>query len=363
MEIELHEILVRDVVNGYEDNNENGVVGFGGNLDIRPPFQREFVYNDKQRDAVINTVMNKFPLNVMYWEDKGDGTYNMIDGQQRCLSICKYVNGDYSINSRFFHNLTNAEQEKILNYPLMIYFCKGTDKEKLDWFEVINTYGEKLNEQELRNAIYTGEWLTDAKKHFSKNGCVAYSISEKFMNGTPIRQDYLETTLKWISSKDNKEIEDYMAEHQHDSDANELWMYFQTVIDWINRLFPTYRKEMRGIDWGILYNKYKDHSYNSDKLEEQVKSLMMDDDVTNKKGIYSYVITGDEKYLNIRSFTDSQKREAYERQNGICPICKNHFDINEMEGDHITPWIEGGKTSSDNCQMLCRDCNRRKSSK
>ena len=188
MEIELHEILVRDVVNGYEDNNENGVVGFGGNLDIRPPFQREFVYNDKQRDAVINTVMNRFPLNVMYWEDKGDGTYNMIDGQQRCLSICKYVNGDYSINSKFFHNLTNAEQEKILNYPLMIYFCKGTDKEKLDWFEVINTYGEKLNDQELRNAIYTGEWLTDAKKHFSKNGCVAFSISEKFLNGTPIRQ-------------------------------------------------------------------------------------------------------------------------------------------------------------------------------
>lgn len=363
MEIELHEILVRDVVNGYEDNNENGVVGFGGNLDIRPPFQREFVYNDKQRDAVINTVMNRFPLNVMYWEDKGDGTYNMIDGQQRCLSICKYVNGDYSINSKFFHNLTNAEQEKILNYPLMIYFCKGTDKEKLDWFEVINTYGEKLNDQELRNAIYTGEWLTDAKKHFSKNGCVAYSISEKFMNGTPIRQDYLETTLKWISSRDNKEIEDYMAEHQHDSDANELWMYFQAVIDWINRLFPTYRKEMRGIDWGILYNKYKDNSYNSDKLEEQVKSLMMDDDVTNKKGIYSYVITGDEKHLNIRSFTDSQKREAYERQNGICPLCKNNFEINEMEGDHITPWIEGGKTSSENCQMLCRDCNRRKSSK
>ena len=154
-----------------------------------------------------------------------------------------------------------------------------------------------------------------------------------------------------------------MAEHQHDSDANELWMYFQAVIDWINRLFPTYRKEMRGIDWGILYNKYKDNSYNSDKLEEQVKSLMMDDDVTNKKGIYSYVITGDEKHLNIRSFTDSQKREAYERQNGICPLCKNNFEINEMEGDHITPWIEGGKTSSENCQMLCRDCNRRKSSK
>ena len=361
MEIKLNEIPVRDVVNGYEDNEENGVVGYNGNLDIRPPFQREFVYNDKQRDAVINTVISNFPLNVMYWEDKGDGTYNMIDGQQRCLSICKYVNGDYSINSRFFHNLTKEEQDKILNYPLMIYFCKGTDKEKIDWFEVINTYGEKLNSQELRNAIYTGEWLTDAKKHFSKNGCVAYAISEKYMNGTPIRQDYLETSLKWISNQDNIGIEDYMALHQHDSDANELWIYFQSVIDWINRLFPKYRREMKGIDWGLLYNEFKNQSYNSEKMEEQVKELMMDDDVTNKKGIYYYLITGKEKHLNIRSFTDNQKREAYEKQKGICPNCKEHFEIEEMEADHITPWHDGGKTTSDNCQMLCRECNRRKS--
>ena len=362
MEIELNEISVREVVEGYIDNQENGVVGYHGKLDIRPPFQREFIYNEKERNAVIDTINKNFPLNVMYWCKNSDG-YELLDGQQRTLSICQYVNGDFSLNNRFFGNLTKTEQDAIYDYKLMVYICEGTDKEKLDWFKIINIAGEKLTVQELRNAMYTGTWLYDAKRHFSKTGCPAYQIGEKLMNGSTIRQDYLETALKWISDKNKIEIEDYMAIHQHDEDSNELWMYYQNVLDWVKRLFPNYRKEMKGIDWGILFNKYKDHSYNSDKLEEQVKQLMMDDDVTKKSGIYTYLITGDEKYLNIRSFTDNQKREAYERQQGICPICKNHFEITEMEGDHITPWHEGGKTDSDNLQMLCRDCNRRKSGK
>lgn len=362
MEIKLNEISVREVVEGYIDNQENGVVGYHGKLDIRPPFQREFIYNEKERNAVIDTINKNFPLNVMYWCKNSDG-YELLDGQQRTLSICQYVNGDFSLNNRFFGNLTKTEQDAIYDYKLMVYICEGTDKEKLDWFKIINIAGEKLTVQELRNAMYTGTWLYDAKRHFSKTGCPAYQIGEKLMNGSTIRQDYLETALKWISDKNKIEIEDYMAIHQHDEDSNELWMYYQNVLDWVKRLFPNYRKEMKGIDWGILFNKYKDHSYNSDKLEEQVKQLMMDDDVTKKSGIYTYLITGDEKYLNIRSFTDNQKREAYERQQGICPICKNHFEITEMEGDHITPWHEGGKTDSDNLQMLCRDCNRRKSGK
>lgn len=362
MEIKLHEIPVKDVVAGYIDNQENGVVGYNGKLDIRPPFQREFIYNEKERNAVIDTINKDFPLNVMYWSKSGDG-YELLDGQQRTLSICQYVNGDFSVDFKGFNNLTPDQQKRILDYKLMVYICEGTPSEKLDWFKIINIAGEKLTDQELRNSQYTGTWLHDAKRHFSKTGCPAYQIGDKYLNGSTIRQDYLETALKWIAARDGIEIEDYMGTHQHDNDANELWMYYQSVIDWINRIFPNYRKEMKGVDWGILYNKYKDQSYNSSKIEEQVKQLMMDDDVTNKKGIYSYIITGDEKYLNIRAFTDSQKREAYERQNGVCPLCKNHFDINEMEGDHITPWVEGGKTDSENCQMLCRDCNRRKSSK
>ena len=362
MEIKLHEITIRDVVNGYVDNQEAGVVGYGGKLDIRPPFQREFIYNEKERNAVIETINKGFPLNVMYWSKNGDN-YELLDGQQRTLSFCQYVNGDFSVDFKGFNNLPKDLQEKILDYKLMIYICDGTPSEKLDWFKIINIAGEKLTDQELRNSQYTGLWLHDAKRHFSKTGCPAYQIAEKYLNGSTIRQDYLETALKWIADRDKIEIEDYMGKHQDDNDANELWMYFQSVIDWVVRLFPNYRKEMKGIDWGILYNKYKDQSYNSSKLEEKVKEYMMDDDVTNKKGIYSFLITGDERYLNIRAFTDSQKREAYEKQNGICNICKNYFEINEMEGDHIIPWSRGGKTSSENCQMLCRDCNSKKAGK
>lgn len=360
MEIKLHEIAVRDVVKGYVDNQENGVIGYNGLLDIRPPFQREFIYNEKERNAVIDTINKGFPLNVMYWSKNGN-KYELLDGQQRTLSICQYVNGDFSVDYKGFGNLTPDLQNKILNYKLMIYICEGTQSEKLDWFKIINIAGEKLTDQELRNSQYTGMWLHDAKRHFSKNSCPAYQIGEKYMNGVAIRQDYLETALSWISNRDGVQIEDYMGKHQNDTDANELWMYFQSVIDWINRLFPKYRKEMKGLEWGILYNEYKDQMYNSIKLEEKVNELMQDDDVTSKKGIYLYLITGKEKYLSIRSFTDNQKREAYERQKGICGNCKEHFEIKEMEADHITPWHAGGKTTSENCQMLCRECNRRKS--
>ena len=360
MEIKLHEIAVRDVVKGYVDNQENGVIGYNGLLDIRPPFQREFIYNEKERNAVIDTINKGFPLNVMYWS-KNENKYELLDGQQRTLSICQYVNGDFSVDYKGFGNLTPDLQNKILNYKLMIYICEGTQSEKLDWFKIINIAGEKLTDQELRNSQYTGIWLHDAKRHFSKNSCPAYQIGEKYMNGVAIRQDYLETALSWISNRDGVQIEDYMGKHQNDTDANELWMYFQSVIDWINRLFPKYRKEMKGLEWGILYNEYKDQKYNSIKLEEKVNELMQDDDVTSKKGIYLYLITGKEKYLSIRSFTDNQKREAYERQKGICGNCKEHFEIEEMEADHITPWHAGGKTTEENCQMLCRECNRRKS--
>ncbi len=360
MEIKLKEIPIRDVVTGYVDNQESGVVAYNGKLDIRPPFQREFIYNEKERNAVIDTINKGFPLNVMYWSKNGDN-YELLDGQQRTLSFCQYVNGDFSVDYKGFNNLPKDLQDKILDYKLMIYVCEGTPSEKLDWFKIINIAGEKLTDQELRNSQYTGPWLYDAKRHFSKTGCPAYQIGEKYLNGSTIRQDYLETALKWISDKYECEIEDYMAKHQEDSDANELWMYYQSVIDWVNRVFPNYRKEMKGIDWGLLYNEYKDHSYNSEKLEIEVTRLMMDDDVTNKKGIYSFLITGQEKYLSIRAFTDNQKREAYEKQQGICPNCKEHFEINEMEADHITPWHAGGKTTSENCQMLCKECNRRKS--
>ena len=358
MKIELKEISVRELTEGYQDNDENGVVGYGGRLDIRPPYQREFIYKDKQRDAVINTVTKDFPLNVMYWAVRDDGNFEVIDGQQRTISICQYIKSDFAYFMRYFHNLQSDEQEQILDYKLMVYLCSGTDSEKLEWFKTINIAGEKLTDQELRNAVYAGSWVSDAKRFFSKSN--RPKVGDDYLSGSANRQEYLETAISWIS-KGNIEV--YMSKHQHDPNANELWLYFLNVINWIKVTFPNYRREMKGIDWGFLYNKYKDVPYDHNKLEKEITELMLDEDVTNKRGIYPFVLTRDEKYLNIRAFTEKQKREAYERQNGICVKCEERFEIEDMEADHITPWHEGGKTEASNCQVLCKTDNRRKSGK
>lgn len=360
MEIKIQKIKISDLVNEYIDNNEEGVKGYGGKLDIRPPYQREFVYKDEQRNGVIQTVQKQFPLNVMYWAVKNDGEFEVIDGQQRTISICQFVNGDYSINDMYFHTLKKDQQDLILNYELDVYLCSGTDSEKLEWFKTINIAGEKLTNQELRNAVYAGSWVTDAKRHFSKNQCAAYNIGNKYLSGAAIRQDYLETAIKWISENN---IEGYMAKNQNLPNANKLWAYFRSVIEWVELTFPKYRKEMKNVPWGELYNEFKDEQFDTDKLEKEIADLMEDEDVTNKKGIYSYVLTRKEKYLSVRAFSEKQKREAYERQDGICPKCGNHFEYEEMQGDHIVAWSKGGKTTAENCQMLCAFDNGSKSGK
>ena len=360
MKIELHKITVRELTEGYVDNQEAGVKAYGGKLDVRPPYQREFVYNDKERDAVIDTITQDFPLNVMYWSVRGDGTFEIIDGQQRTISICQYVNGDFAHIFRYFGNLTQEEKDQILNYELFIYLCTGTDTEKLKWFKTINIAGKKLMPQELLNAVYASPWLSDAKRYFSKSNCGAYLMGNKYMSGSPIQQDYLETVLKWIS---NNQIEQYMAEHSiKDKDATALWLYFQQVMNWVIATFK-YRSVMKGVDWGAIYNKYGQEHIDKDDLEARISALIKDSDVTNQKGIYWYVFDGDDHHLQIRAFDGNMKQRVYERQQGICPLCGKHFEIEQMEADHITPWSQGGHTTEDNCQMLCRDCNRRKSSK
>ena len=364
MKIDLHKISIREVIDGYKDGgSEEGVVAYGGKLDIRPKYQREFVYTGKQRDAVLETVKNGFPLNVMYWVKTDQGNFEVMDGQQRTISIGQYVDGDFSLNDRFFHNLTKEEQKQILDYELMIYFCEGTDKERLDWFRIINIAGEKLTDQELRNAVYTGPWLSDAKLKFSKSNCAAYLLANdggSLINGSPIRQEYLETALSWIN--DGK-IEDYMAKNQHETNAEELWQYFQDVIAWVHKTFTKYRKEMKGVEWGRLYNKYKKVAYDAKEIEEKTLKLIDDDEVQSLKGIYEYILTDEEKHLNLRQFDDKTKRKVFEKQKGKCVWCKKTFEFEEMEADHITPWHEGGKTTAMNCQMLCKDDNRKKSGK
>lgn len=362
MKIELHEIPVREVAEGYVDSAENGVRGYGGRLNIRPAFQREFIYKDRQRDEVIRTVRRNFPLNVMYWVKDADGGYEVLDGQQRTISLCQYVQGDFSIDHQGFANLTDDERRQILDYPLMVYVCEGSDREKLDWFKIINIAGERLTDQELRNAVYTGVWLHEAKKYFSKTGCPAAQIADKYLAGSAIRQDYLETALGWIAAKEGREIEDYMAAHQHDTNSNELWLYFQGVVNWVDATFPNTRvKLMKGLDWGLYFNRFGTAAQDPAKFEKRIVELLDDEDVTNQRGIYEYLLDGDARHLSIRAFTPKMARTAYERQKGVCPKCGKSFALEAMQADHITPWSKGGKTVAENCQMLCADCNRRKS--
>jgi hypothetical protein len=361
MEIYIKTVKISDLVEGYLDRGEQGVVGYNGKLDIRPPYQREFVYGEKERNAVIATVRNDFPLNTMYWAVAQNG-FELMDGQQRTISICQYVNGEFSVlidGYPFgFRNLPSERQQQILDYELSIYVCDGTDGEKLDWFKVINIAGLSLTEQELRNAIYVGPWLSDAKRWFSKTGGPAAGVGGKLLNGEVNRQKYLETAIDWLS---DGEIEDYMIAHQQDQNANELWTHFQNVINWVNLTFPNYRKEMKGVAWGPLYNRFKNAALDTAKLESEVARLMQDDDVTRRSGIYDFVLSGNERALSIRAFDDKMKRTAYEKQKGICPVCTKHYDIDGMEADHTTPWSKGGKTVAANCRMLCKADNRLKS--
>lgn len=366
MKIEKVEIKIRDLIKDYKDDKEGGVFAYDNKLIVRPSYQREFVYNDKQREAVINTVFNGFPLNIMYWNKRDENSFEILDGQQRTISICQYAVNAFSYKGKYYGNLTDDEKDKFKNYVLDVYICTGDESEKLSWFKVINIAGETLTDQELLNATFTGPFLASAKINFSKVGGPYYTDYKNYIKGDAKRQVILEKVLKWISDRDKlKDHSLYMAIHQHDKDDNDLWQYYNNVMNWAKMLF----KERVGFtdnqEWGLLYNKYKDNSYNINDLEENIQKLLLDDEVKNKKGIIPYLLSDKrcEKFLNLRTFSKAQKLKMYENQKGICPICGDHFEINEMEADHKTPWSLGGKTELDNGQMLCKKCNREKSNK
>ncbi len=364
MKIELKYIKIAELVEGYKDSQENGVVAYGGKLDVRPAFQREFVYKGHQRDAVIETVLNGYPLNVMYWAEHENNTFEIIDGQQRTISICQYITGEFSYTGMYFHSLATEKKRNILDYELMIYFCTGTESEKLEWFRIINIAGERLTQQELRNSVYCGSWLSSAKLYFSKQNCYAFNKGGDYLSGSAVKQDYLETIIKWAcNSIEDIDICSYMSKHQHNQNAEHLKNYFTNVIEWVQSVFIKYRKEMKGIEWGFLYNKHKNNKYNAEELENTVKNLMEDEDIKNKKGIYEYILTNDTKLLELRTFDDKTKREVFEKQAGVCIKCEKQFEITQMQADHILPWSKGGKTKKENCQMLCKICNARKSNK
>lgn len=386
MKIKLKPITVREIIKNYKDGSEEGVVGYDGKLNIRPAYQREFVYKDEQRNEVIRTVMRgypstAFPLNVMYWAKTEEDHFELIDGQQRTISLCQYANNEFSIVidgiPKNFDNLSPEKKDYFLNYELQVYVCSGTPEQRLEWFSIINIAGEPLTPQELLNANYTGPWLSSAKRYFMKGNSAAYGLANKYtdIEANQSRGKGLETAIKWIS-KDN--IKQYMADHQNDKNADALWLHFKKVIEWVQNTFADYYREMKGLNWGQLYDTYHEQTYDLKTVSEQVQKLHGDLYVKNSKGIFEYVLGGsnDTKSLDIRVFDDPIKRSVYASQTKAakakgksnCPDCalghdanKNKiWDLNEMEADHVAAWSKGGSTNTKNCEMLCIRHNRAK---
>lgn len=386
MNIKLKPITVGDIIKNYKDGAEEGVVGYNGKLNIRPAYQREFVYKDEQRNEVIRTVMRgypstAFPLNVMYWAKTDEDNYELIDGQQRTISLCQYANNEFSIIidgiPKNFDNLSPEKKDYFLNYELQVYVCSGTPEQRLEWFSIINIAGEPLTPQELLNANYTGPWLSSAKRYFMKGNSAAYGLANKYteIEATQSRGKGLETAIRWIS-KDN--IKQYMADHQNDKNADALWLHFKKVIEWVQNTFTDYYREMKGLNWGQLYDKYHKQTNDPKKVSEQVQKLHGDLYVKNIKGIFEYILGGssDTKLLDVRMFEDPIKRSVYASQTKTakakgksnCPDCamghdankSKIWDLNEMEADHVSAWSKSGSTDAKNCEMLCIRHNRAK---
>lgn len=372
---EIH-LSVRELIKSYQENDDTGkVTAWNGKLDVRPEFQREFVYNEKQQSAVINTVLNNFPLNIMYFVDRQNGEYEVLDGQQRIISICRYAtNNAISVkipastggyNSINFANLPDELRNKFLDYELQIYICEGSDQEKFDWFQIINIAGEELEKQEIRNALYHGPWLTDAKSAFSRNNCAAKKKYGKYLKGDCIRQDYLETVFTWKAVQEGYEgkdaIEKFMQIHRTEKNANAIWDYFEAVFEWVQYVFgKNFDKSMKGVAWGLLYNEHKDDILNPEDIQKEVKELLSNEEITQKSGIYTYILTGEEKYLSPRKFDDATKSTVYEEQEHKCALCGKVKELKDMHADHKIPWSKGGRTEKSNCQMLCAECNLKK---
>ena len=373
MTIKQISVTVRDITQGYVNNDEQGVRGFNGLLDIRPPYQREFIYNDKEQQAVINTVLKGYPLNVMYWVKRSDDAecpYEVMDGQQRTLSLCEYVAGKFSYEFKNFFNQPPDIQQRILDYELTVYVCEGEHSEKLEWFKTINIAGKALYEQEILNAIYAGPFVSDAKRHFSKSNCGAYKLGKDLVNGSPIRQDFLKVALNWMAEHEQREGKaqsrvGYMAQHQHDPNANNLWTYFQNVLNWAitNFEMKKFKRIMKGLNWALYYDKFHDTTLDTVALAQRISVLMRDSEIQRPAGIIPYVLTGDERELDLRAFPEDIKLAVWEKQKHICPMCNKEYDFEFMDGDHIVPWSKGGRTVMENCQMLCRECNLKKGAK
>lgn len=376
------DITVAELCKGfvYNEIEGKGLYGWNGKLIIQPEYQRNYIYNDGKKDvAVVESVLRGFPLGLIYFTLRDDGMYEVLDGQQRITSLGRFLTNrltlDYEGNAQNFSSLPENTQKNFSETTLTIYICQGTEKEIKDWFQIINIGGVRLNDQEMRNAVYSGPFVTALKALYSNSQNPMQQKWRHYVKGDPKRQEVMETVLAWVSRNN---IDGYMAAHRHDSDISPVTSYFDSVIDWVSGVFPTLYPEQRGLPWGDLYERYHDKPYNPEKTDAEVSRLMADEYVTNKRGIFEYLLGGstDTSLLYIRLFDNHTIKTVYERQTkeakekgeSNCPLCaisdgpnKNRiYKLSEMDADHVTAWSKGGSTNISNCQMLCKTHNRAK---
>ena len=378
---------VGDICKGfiYDKNEGKGLFGLGGKLIIQPEYQRNYIYGDGKKDvAVVDSLLKGYPLGLIYFVLNSDGMYEVLDGQQRITSFARFVNQSWPFaverngKQRYFNSLDPDEKKKLVETELTIYVCEGEPSEIQEWFETINIAGVPLVKQELLNASYHGPFVTKARALFSNTGNSNMNRWQTYIKGDPKRQAILETALDWVSDGD---IEDYMAKHRYDTSIDELKNHFDTVIDWIDSIFEYTGSEVCGLEWGRLYREYHTKAYSKDYVTKRVDELLTDTQITNKRGIFEYILGGeqDTTLLNVRVFDektkkavyDRQTREAMEKEISNCPFCaighdnnaKRIYRLNEMDADHVTAWSRGGATDASNCQMLCKSHNRAKGNK
>lgn len=385
MKTELKQYTVKEVTEGfvYNEFEGKGLYGLAGKLVIQPEYQRNYIYGDGKKDvAVIDSLLKDYPLGLIYFND-GESYLEVLDGQQRITSIGRFVTGKFAIKrdgkEQTFSSLPQEDRDKILNSKLLVYVCNGTEFEIKQWFETINISGVPLNKQELLNAIYSGTFVTAAKAEFSNSGNALQQKWAAYVKGDPKRQEVLEVALSWIAASRDLSIDRYMANHRHDKGIAELKDYFTSVIDWIGSVFiRSPDKEMRGLEWGLLYEEHHKKPYNATAIEARLVELRSDPAVHNAKGIYEFLLGGEKQtqLLDVRLFDDKTTRQAYQQQTSAaeaagksnCPLCAVGHSANatkiwvlkEMDADHVSAWSKGGSTDISNCEMLCITHNRAK---
>lgn len=379
------EITVKAICQGfvYNELEGKGLFGLSGKLTIQPEYQRNYIYAEsggKKEAAVIASVLKGYPIGLIYFNTVGDDQFEVLDGQQRITSLGRFISNKFAINDendnpQYFSGLAQDKQEKIQTTKLLIYQCEGSESEIKAWFKTINIAGEPLNDQELLNAVYSGPFVTLGKAAFSNSQNAHIQKWSAYIKGSANRQDFWERALDWVSRGD---IEDYMSQHRLDNNITEVKNYFNSVIDWVSSVFSDVEREMCGLQWGRLYEQYHHQAYDSLQVSAAVKALYGDPYVKNHKGIFEYILGGstDTQLLDVRVFDDATKKAAYHAQTEAaktenttnCPLCAIGHDankgkiwkLNEMDADHVSAWSKGGKTTADNCEMLCRTHNRAK---